>query len=989
MADADGLAGGPRRARSWARGAATDTITPHTRPPADDDAEHLLVRTAVCIEGSVEVELVCEPVFDYGRETAEWSLVGDDLPRGRRRRAPARRSGCGPTWRSGSRPAASAPATRCARASGCSARCRGPRASRRRPTPTMPSRGSTRPRTSGASWVGRARIPDHRWREPILRSALAIKGLTYMPTGATVAALTTSLPETPGGERNWDYRYTWMRDTTFTLQALHWLNLDWEADEFMQFVADIEANEDGALQIMYGIDGRRDLTETHARRPLRLRRRAAGAGRQRRLRPAPERRVRRRARLGAAAHAPQRAAAAAAVADRREPGRVRDARVARARPGHLGGARRAAALRLLEADVLGRARPRGQARRDPRRPRARRRRGRRPRRRSAPTSSSTASTSAACCASTTRPTRSTPRRCWRRSSGSCRRTTSGCGRACSRSSEELTEHGFVLRYKTDETDDGLSGKEGTFLICSFWLVSALAIVGELQRARDLMERLLRIASPLGLYAEEFDADTGRHLGNFPQAFSHLALIEAAARIIIAERLEELRRMSDYDVIVIGSGAGGGTLAHRLAPDRQADPAARARRLAAARARELVGARRLRRQPLRVARHVVRRRRQAVPAAGPLLRRRRDEALRRRALPPARRGLRRAAPPRRGLARVADRLRRDGAVLHRGRAAATSVHGARGEDPTEPPRERARTRSRRVVARAAHPAALRRPRGRRATTRSTRRAASCATSANMPFSTCVRCATCDGFPCLVHAKSDAEVLGVRPALEHPNVTLLTERRGRAARDRRGGHDGHRRGGRSTTAARETFTRRPRRRLVRRGQHAPQLLLASASDAHPRRAGERLRPGRAQLHVPQQPGRAGAVQGAEPDRVPEDARAQRLLLPRPRRRLPARATSRWSASRRRRCTAARSRCRRSSRRQRSLDEVARHAIDFWLSTEDLPRPENRVTLRRDGSIALALHAHQRGARSSSCYEQLQVDARPARHATTTTSSRATPT
>ena len=103
---------------------------------------------------------------------------------------------------------------------------------------------------------------------------------------------------------------------------------------------------------------------------------------------------------------------------------------------------------------------------------------------------------------------------------------------------DLTENGFVLRYHTDETDDGLSGKEGTFLICSFWLVSALAIVGELQQARDLMERLLRIASPLGLYAEEFDADTGRHLGNFPQAFSHLALMEAAARIIVPELLAQ-------------------------------------------------------------------------------------------------------------------------------------------------------------------------------------------------------------------------------------------------------------------------------------------------------------------------------------------------------------------------------------------------------------------------------------------------------------------
>ena len=100
--------------------------------------------------------------------------------------------------------------------------------------------------------------------------------------------------------------------------------------------------------------------------------------------------------------------------------------------------------------------------------------------------------------------------------------------------EELTENGFVLRYRTEQTDDGLSGKEGTFLICSFWLVSALAIIGEAQRARDLMERLLRIGSPLGLYAEEFDPQTHRHLGNFPQAFSHLALVEAAERMIVLE-----------------------------------------------------------------------------------------------------------------------------------------------------------------------------------------------------------------------------------------------------------------------------------------------------------------------------------------------------------------------------------------------------------------------------------------------------------------------
>jgi GH15 family glucan-1,4-alpha-glucosidase len=96
-----------------------------------------------------------------------------------------------------------------------------------------------------------------------------------------------------------------------------------------------------------------------------------------------------------------------------------------------------------------------------------------------------------------------------------------------------------MRYRTDETDDGLSGKEGTFLICSFWLVSALATIGEPERATGLMERLLRIASPLGLYAEEFEVERARHLGNFPQAFSHLALIQAAGHIILGQLREEL------------------------------------------------------------------------------------------------------------------------------------------------------------------------------------------------------------------------------------------------------------------------------------------------------------------------------------------------------------------------------------------------------------------------------------------------------------------
>jgi GH15 family glucan-1,4-alpha-glucosidase len=100
--------------------------------------------------------------------------------------------------------------------------------------------------------------------------------------------------------------------------------------------------------------------------------------------------------------------------------------------------------------------------------------------------------------------------------------------------DELTEDGLVLRYKTDQTDTGFSGKEGTFTICSFWLVSALAMIGETERAHALCQKLLSFAGPLQLYAEEIDTTTGQHLGNFPQAFSHLALIDALTRLIDAE-----------------------------------------------------------------------------------------------------------------------------------------------------------------------------------------------------------------------------------------------------------------------------------------------------------------------------------------------------------------------------------------------------------------------------------------------------------------------
>jgi alpha,alpha-trehalase len=514
-----------------------DKITPHTRPPADDDADHLLVRTVLCLEGRVEVELVCEPAFDYGRVPAEWTAVDGDRHaadasgaqqtirlrsdlalgiEGNRVRArhvlgPGDRAYCALSW-----------------AEGLAA-------------PQDADEAETRIAATiryWRDWLGGARIPDHRFRAPIQRSALVIKGLTYMPTGATVAALTTSLPETPGGERNWDYRYTWMRDATFMLQALHWLNLDSEADEFMQFVADVETSEDGSLQIMYGIDGRRELPES-TRDDL-----SGYAG----ARPV---------RVGNAAFSQRQNDVFGAVLDsillhtrrnERLPGRLwpivesqaecatrvwRDPDQgiweARGKPQHY------VSSKLMCWVALDRASALAEIRGDPK---------------VAATWRATADEIRADVLTHGVSERGVLRQHYETDALDASTLLAASFKFLAHDdrrlrntvlavAEELTENGFVLRYRTEETDDGLSGKEGTFVICSFWLVSALAIVGEAQRARDLMERLLRIASPLGLYAEEYDPETGCHLGNFPQAFSHLALIEAAAHMIVPERLAEL------------------------------------------------------------------------------------------------------------------------------------------------------------------------------------------------------------------------------------------------------------------------------------------------------------------------------------------------------------------------------------------------------------------------------------------------------------------
>jgi GH15 family glucan-1,4-alpha-glucosidase len=496
----------------------------------------VLVRTATCVAGAVEMELLCEPAFDYGRTPATWRLLDEDpriadaagadltlrlrtdlalgIEGGRARARHVLQAGerlyCALSWAEELEVPGDAEAAEAA----LDATSRFWR-----------------------DWLHRARPIDHRWREPIERSALAIKGLTFMPTGATVAALTTSLPETPGGIRNWDYRYAWMRDSTFTLRALHWLNLDWEADEFMQFVADLEPNADGALQIMYGIDGRRDLTEStrdelsgyDGARPVRI---GNGAFDQRQndvygaVLDSILLHTRRSQRLPRNLWPIVEQQAACAIATWREP----DQGIweARGDPQHyvsskimgwvaLDRAAKLAAIRgdteleqawgatadEIREDVLDHGvGDRGVLRQH------------------YGTDALDASALLAAIFGFFGP--ADPR---------LRATVDAIA-------NELTEDGFVLRYKTEETDDGLSGREGTFLICSFWLASSLAIVGELQSARDLMERLLRVASPLGLYAEEFDTATARHLGNFPQAFSHLALLDAAARIILAERLDE-------------------------------------------------------------------------------------------------------------------------------------------------------------------------------------------------------------------------------------------------------------------------------------------------------------------------------------------------------------------------------------------------------------------------------------------------------------------
>ncbi|NJD28354.1 MAG: glycoside hydrolase family 15 protein [Chloroflexi bacterium] len=508
----------------------------HVRAPTDYDAEHVLLRTVRCVNGEVQMTLDCEPVFDYGRRRGTWAYKGRGY-----RRAVCRGEDGDPVL---------------TLAGDFRLGIEGSKAIARH----LMKQGETRYIALAWSdgrppadwedayrrmvwtshhwqhWLARGHFPDHRWRAYLQRSALTLKGLTYAPTGAIMAAPTTSLPETPGGERNWDYRYTWIRDSTLTLWALYRLGFDWEAGDFFAFLRDV-AGGDQSLQVMYGVGGERELTETtldHLRgyegaRPVRI---GNGAWNQRQhdmwgaladsvlLHATPRDRLDEQVWEMLVPQVEQ------AIEHWREPDQGiwevrgparhftsskvmcwvaldRGARLARLRDDLDLAARWQAVADEIHADVLANGvDERGVFTQH------------------YDTTALDASVLLIPLLGFLPPT-----------DERVRNTVEAIA-------NELTVHGLVLRYRTDETDDGLSGHEATFVICSFWLVTALIEIGEVDEARRLCEKVLSYASPLELFGEEIDPTTGRHFGNFPQGFTHLALINAVMRVIETEETEE-------------------------------------------------------------------------------------------------------------------------------------------------------------------------------------------------------------------------------------------------------------------------------------------------------------------------------------------------------------------------------------------------------------------------------------------------------------------
>jgi GH15 family glucan-1,4-alpha-glucosidase len=514
----------------------------HLRTPTDADAEHLLLRTVKCVSGTVDLEVVCEPRPGYGRDTADWEYDGDAYGSAVARpdRAPAADGSASPHLRLSSSLRIGLGA---GRATARSRMTEGEEqfialswssapASEQQPVTTWSDAVDAMWRTEQfwRGWITQGVFPDHPWRVYLQRSALTLKGLTYAPTGALLAAATTSLPESPHGARNWDYRYSWVRDSTFALWGLYTLGLDREADDFFAFLQDVGHDE---LQVMYGVGGELRLDEAEldhlwgyeGARPVRVGN-AAYAQEQHDVWGAVLDSVwlhaKSRDQLPESVWPLLHRQVEEAATHWREPDR--GIWEVRGEPQHFTSSKvmcwvaldRGARLAQLYDEPETAARWQGIA----------------------------DEIRADVCAHGV-----DGRGVFVQRYGSDALDAScllvpllrflppddervvATVRAIA---DELTADGLVLRYRVDETDDGFDTAEGAFTICSFWLVSALAEIGDVDRARSLCERLLGYASPLFLYAEQIDAASGRHLGNFPQAFTHLALINAVMHVIRAE-----------------------------------------------------------------------------------------------------------------------------------------------------------------------------------------------------------------------------------------------------------------------------------------------------------------------------------------------------------------------------------------------------------------------------------------------------------------------
>jgi GH15 family glucan-1,4-alpha-glucosidase len=388
------------------------------------------------------------------------------------------------------------------------------------------------------SWEAEHDVYAGPHRDLVRHSARVLKGLTYRPTGAVVAAPTTSLPETVGGERNWDYRFSWIRDSSLTLEALYIGACTDEAEEFVSFMTSA-AGGGASLQIMYGIGGEHDLSERvlgHLRgwrdsAPVRV---GNGAWDQVQLDVYGEllnALYVYRERLGEL-H-PEIQAFVAELADtaaRRWHETDSGIWEMRGEPRHHLSSKVLCWVALDRAVKLGpglgehAAKADGWARERDAIRAAILERGWSERAQAYAQSFESDDLDGAALLMPIY--------------GFLPATDPRMRATIDAIARDLTEDGLVLRYRAQEglNADGLSGEEGTFVICSFWLVSCLAMAGEVERAEALFAQLAGYANDLGLLGEEIDTATGEQLGNFPQAYSHIGLITAAYEIDKAKGL---------------------------------------------------------------------------------------------------------------------------------------------------------------------------------------------------------------------------------------------------------------------------------------------------------------------------------------------------------------------------------------------------------------------------------------------------------------------